>query len=196
VFRRLQTRFAHRRWSRIVGAKIVSPLSMAYCPRRRFVRGDDPNAAQFLVDCARRGGHVLTHRLKMLAIAPFQMVRPNISAAIRDRRSNPEIMAVVQVGQQRANAGRERRTRLRPCRSLGAVASATAPAATTEQLHLRYDRPDRGQVDMIVAMPAAMGDARHIRPAMTAASATMRLVLSGVSVSGWVLPSRAGCGSQ
>jgi hypothetical protein len=52
--------------------------------------------------------------------------------------------------------GLNRRTRLHARRSLGAITLATAPAATTEQLYPRHDRLDRGQGDIMVAMPAAL----------------------------------------
>ncbi|KHA64578.1 hypothetical protein NI18_08215 [Sphingomonas sp. Ant20] len=65
------------------------------------------------------------------------------------------MMAVVEAGQQRAGAKPERRTRLNPRRHLRTVTSATAPAATTEQLYPRHDRTDWGQVDTIVTMSAA-----------------------------------------
>ena len=113
-----------------------------------------------------------------------------------------DMMAVVQVGQQRTDAGTERRARGHPRRRRGPVAPAAPTAATAQQFHPRHHRPDRRQIDMVVAVPAALRCARHVRPAVTAGSGDDALGpldrlgtgLSGVSVSGRALPSRDGRG--
>jgi hypothetical protein len=71
------------------------------------------------------------------------------------------MMAVVQIGQQRADAWPERRTRSHPGRRFGAIPLAASPAATAIQLDTGHNRSDRRQVDMVVAVAAMLGLARR-----------------------------------
>jgi len=78
------------------------------------------------------------------------------------------MVAVMQIGQQRADAGAKRRARLHARRCCGTVATATSPAARTKQFDAGHNRADRRQVDMIVAVAAMLGLRGYIGPAMAA----------------------------
>lgn len=79
-----------------------------------------------------------------------------------------DMMAMVQVGQQNADAGAKRRAGRHPGRRLGAIALATAPTATAEQLDAGHGRPDWWRVEMIIAVTATLGLGGNVASAMAA----------------------------
>ena len=78
------------------------------------------------------------------------------------------MMAVMEVCQQGADTGAKRRARLHARWRRRAIAAATSSAAPAEQFHPRHDRPDRRQVDVVVAMAAMLGLTRNIDTTMAA----------------------------
>ena len=74
------------------------------------------------------------------------------------------MVAVMQICEQRADPGAEQRARRHLGRRLGAIFAAAA----TEQLDACDDRPDRRQIDVIIAMTAALDLTRNIAVAMPA----------------------------
>ena len=187
---------------RLVRDEHPVPLEDAVHPGGRLVRSDNPGGAQLLADGAGSARHVL-----------FQAPEDVGDGALRDGQAEhlggeprqpleADMVAMVEVGQQRADAGTKWRARCHPHWRRAPVAPATPTAAAAEQLHPRHHRPDRRQVDMVVAVPAALRCARHVRPAVTAGSGDDALGpldrlgtgLSGVSANGRVLPSRDGRG--
>jgi hypothetical protein len=75
-------------------------LDRAVGPRRRFVRGDDPRAAQLLTDRARRCGHVLTHAPEDVGDSAFGDGQAEHLGRKPRQTLEPDMMAVVQVGEQ------------------------------------------------------------------------------------------------
>ena len=81
-----------------------------------------------------------------------------------------DMVAVVQIGQQCADTRAKRRARLHRGGGLCAITGTATLAAAAEQFHPRHDRPDRRQVDVVIAVTATLCMARNIGAAMAASA--------------------------
>ena len=137
-------------------------------PCRRLVGRDDRRGPQFGLDQGAglvQGG---LHPAKTVGNGAFGNGQPEHLPQHPRQPLEPDMMAVVQIGQQRPDAGAKRRAGHHPCRRGRPIALATAAAAPAEQFHPRHHRPDDGQVDMVIAMAAMLLRRCHRRIAMRA----------------------------
>lgn len=150
----------------LVREKHPLPMRDTVGARGRLVRGDDPRRQQLVGDCLGRCRHASAHAAK--SVGNSALGNDEAEQLLGDPRQalESDMMAVVQIGQKRANAGTEWRARCHPGRRLGSKAFATFPAAAAEQFDTGHNRADRRQVDMIIAMAATLGLARNIGSAV------------------------------
>jgi hypothetical protein len=145
-----------------------------------FIRSDDAGGQQLATD----GGTGLIQ----IALHPAKGIG---DGALRDgdakqfpqhprQTLKADMVAVVEIQQQRPNARPERRPRRHPLRGRGPVTSPAAAAATAEQFDPRHYRADRRQLDVIIAMAAPLTGYRRRRPAMRAAIGHPALGLVGI----------------
>ena len=133
------------------------PLRDAVGPGRGLIRRDDPGRKQRIGDGAGGSGHALAHAPEDIGDGPLGDRQAKQLRGDPRQALEADMMAMMKVGQQRPNARAKGCSGLHSGRRYGAVASATSPAATTEQFHPCHNRLDGRQVDMVISVPANLG---------------------------------------
>ena len=125
-------------------------------PCRGLVRGDDRGSQQLGLD--RRTGRVegRTHAAERVGDGALGDGQSEQLLQHPRQALEADMMAVVQVGQQGADAGPERGARRHAGRRIGPVAPPAPPAAAAKQLDPGHHPADLRHLDVVVAMPAPL----------------------------------------
>ena len=135
---------------------------------RGLVRGDDAGAAQLGLDGGPGRVEAGLGAPKAVADRAFRDGQPEQLCRHPRQALEADVMAVVQIKQQRVDPRTERRSRRHARRRLCPVAPFAPATAPAEQFDPRHNRTDHRQVDVIIAMPATLHRARHVGPAVRA----------------------------
>lgn len=106
------------------------PMRDAVGARCRLVRGDDPRGQQLIGDRLGRHDHAGAHAPESISNGPFGNDQAEQLMGDPRQTLEADMMAMMEIGQQRADSWSERRTRCHPGRRLGPITASTSPAAT------------------------------------------------------------------
>jgi hypothetical protein len=104
----------------------------------------------------------------MLAMAPCRNRQPEQFLGNPGETLETHMMTVMQIGHERLDFWTKGRTGCHALRRLRPIATSTTTAAPAPQFDTGYDRLDRRQIDMVVALTALLRLTTYIRAAMVA----------------------------
>jgi hypothetical protein len=144
------------------------PVGHAVDPGRGLVRGDHRGAQQFGLD--RRTGRVerRTHAPEGIGDSALGDAQSEQFPQHPREPLETDMMAMVKIGQQRADTWAEGRPRRHGGGRGGPVAPPTSAASAAEQLDPCHHRSNFGQIDVVVAVTTPLGGLGRRRPAMWA----------------------------
>lgn len=164
----------------VVGLEHPLPVGHAVNPGRGFVRGDDGGGQELGLDRGAGGIERRPHAVEGIGDGAFGDSQPKHFLQQARQPLEADMMAVMQVGQQRADTRTERRSRRHGGGRRGPVAPTALPTAAAEQFHPRHHRANLRQVDVIVAVSTALCRRRQCRLAMRTAISQAALGAIGI----------------
>lgn len=152
----------------LIGLEHPLPVGHAVNPGCGFVRGDDGSGQELGLDRRAGGIERRPHAAEGIGDGAFGDAQPKHLLQQARQPLEADMMAVMQVGQQRADPWAEGRSRKHGGGRFSPIAPSTRTAAAAEQLHPRHHRADFWQVNVVVAMPAALSRCQQRRLAVRA----------------------------
>ncbi|OIQ67371.1 hypothetical protein GALL_510500 [mine drainage metagenome] len=143
------------------------PAGPAIDARRRFVGGHDIGLADFGDDLFARRRQRAGEALEDVRDRALGDLQPKELAHDPRQPLEADVMGVMQIHQERADPRTKGGTRRHSRRGVRPEPVA-APTTAAHQLHAGDDRPDRRQIDMIVARPDTLRPIGDVSAAMAA----------------------------